>query len=46
MFTASIADDRLGIPVQRDRDRLNYAYPVAILAARKSRAKGGIDAIR
>jgi SAM-dependent methyltransferase len=36
LFEASIADDRLGIPVFRDEDgRLRYAYPVAILAARK-----------
>jgi ubiquinone/menaquinone biosynthesis C-methylase UbiE len=33
LFAASIADDRLGIPVRRDGDRLRYAYPVAILAA-------------
>ena len=37
MFTASIADDRLGIPVHRTKgveggDQLDYAYPVAILA--------------
>jgi ubiquinone/menaquinone biosynthesis C-methylase UbiE len=35
MFTASAMDDRMGIPVQRDGDRINYAYPIAILAARK-----------
>jgi hypothetical protein len=35
LFTASIADDRLGIPVRRDGDKLEYAYPVAILAARR-----------
>jgi len=35
MFAASAADDRLGIPVRRDGDRLAYAYPVAILAARR-----------
>jgi SAM-dependent methyltransferase len=35
LFAASI-DDRLGIPVDRDSDgRLHYAYPVAILAAKK-----------
>ena len=33
LFRASIADDRLGIPVRRDGDKLEYAYPVAILAA-------------
>jgi ubiquinone/menaquinone biosynthesis C-methylase UbiE len=35
LFSASIDDDRLGIPVSRDGDKLLYAYPVAILAARK-----------
>lgn len=35
LFAASIDDDRLGIPVGRDGERLSYAYPVAILAARK-----------
>jgi len=32
LFAASCADDRLGIPVERDGERLLYAYPVAILA--------------
>ena len=27
------ADDRLGIPIGIDADRIDYAYPVAILAA-------------
>ena len=41
MFTASIADDRLGIPVSRAKgsdggDQLDYAYPVTILAAKRS----------
>ncbi len=36
LFAASIADDRLGIPVCRDGNRLDYAYPVAILAAARS----------
>jgi ubiquinone/menaquinone biosynthesis C-methylase UbiE len=35
LFAASIADDRLGITVQRDGDKLHYAYPVAILAAQR-----------
>ena len=35
LFSTSIADDRLGIPVRRDGDRLLYAYPVGILAAEK-----------
>lgn len=33
MFAASAEDDRLGIPVRRVGERLDYAYPVAILAA-------------
>ncbi len=37
MFAASAEDDSLGIPVRRitapGGDRLEYAYPVAILAA-------------
>jgi ubiquinone/menaquinone biosynthesis C-methylase UbiE len=33
MFAASAEDDRLGIPVRRDGERIEYAYPVAILAA-------------
>ncbi len=36
MFAASVVDDCLGIPVHRDRDRLEYAYPIAILAARRN----------
>ena len=36
LFAASLDDQRLGIPVSRDRDgRLCYAYPAAILAAKK-----------
>ncbi len=34
-FAAAAEDDRLGIPVRRDGDALHYAYPVAILAARR-----------
>jgi len=33
LFRASIDDDRLGIPVRLEGDRLHYAYPVAILVA-------------
>ena len=33
MFEAAMADDSLGIPVYRAGDQLEYAYPVAILAA-------------
>jgi ubiquinone/menaquinone biosynthesis C-methylase UbiE len=33
LFATSIADDRLGIPVRRAGDQIEYAYPVAILAA-------------
>ena len=35
MFTAAIEDDSLGIPVHRTGDQLEYAYPVAILAANR-----------
>jgi ubiquinone/menaquinone biosynthesis C-methylase UbiE len=35
MFASSIENDRLGIPVHRAGDRLEYAYPVTILAARR-----------
>ena len=35
MFSASAEDDRLGIPVRREGDRINYAYPIAILSARR-----------
>ena len=33
MFAASAIDDRLGISVRREEDRIHYAYPVAVLAA-------------
>ena len=33
MFAASAEDDRLGIPVRRDGERIDYAYPIAILAS-------------
>lgn len=33
MFAASAEDDRLGIPVRRKGERIEYAYRVAILAA-------------
>jgi ubiquinone/menaquinone biosynthesis C-methylase UbiE len=33
MFSAAIEDDSLGIPVHRTGEELEYAYPVAILAA-------------
>jgi SAM-dependent methyltransferase len=36
MFAASAEDDRLGIPVRRDGERIDYAYPVAILTARRN----------
>jgi ubiquinone/menaquinone biosynthesis C-methylase UbiE len=35
LFAASLDDDRLGIPVRRSDNQIEYAYPVAILAARK-----------
>jgi SAM-dependent methyltransferase len=36
MFAAAAADDSLGIPVRRAGADLEYAYPVAILAAQRS----------
>ncbi|HEY2538648.1 MAG TPA: class I SAM-dependent methyltransferase [Stellaceae bacterium] len=36
MFAASAEDDRLGIPVRRDSERIDYAYPVAILTGRRN----------
>ncbi len=41
MFAASAEDDSLGIPVRRDGDRIEYAYPVAILSAVKGRGRSG-----
>jgi len=35
LFTASAADDRLGVPVHIEGERVHYAYPVAILAAQR-----------
>ena len=35
-FRASAADDRLGIPVRLDGEKIQYAYPVTILAAQRS----------
>ena len=34
-FKASGEDDRLGVPVRIESDRIHYAYPVAILAAQR-----------
>ena len=36
LFAASLADDRLGIPLSRDGGVLSYAYPVAILSAARN----------
>jgi hypothetical protein len=36
MFAASARDDRLGIPVRQVGERIEYAYPVAILAAERA----------
>jgi SAM-dependent methyltransferase len=33
LFKASVADDRLGVPVRVEGEQIHYAYPVAILAA-------------
>jgi ubiquinone/menaquinone biosynthesis C-methylase UbiE len=37
MFAASADDDRLGIPVRREGDRIEYAYRVAVLASDNTR---------
>jgi SAM-dependent methyltransferase len=34
-FKASAADDRLGVPVRIEGERIHYAYPVAILTAQR-----------
>jgi len=33
MYAASAEDGRLGIPVRRDGERIDYAFPIAILAS-------------
>jgi len=33
IFTSSLDDDRLGIPLRREGDRIHYAYPVAVLVS-------------
>ena len=35
LFKASAADDRLGVPVRIEGERIHYAYPVVILAAQR-----------
>jgi ubiquinone/menaquinone biosynthesis C-methylase UbiE len=35
LFKASAADDRLGVPIRVEGERIHYAYPVAILAAQR-----------
>ncbi len=40
MFAASAEDDRLGIPVRREGERIEYAYRVAILAADQLSLRG------
>lgn len=34
--TASVADDRLGVPARRDGDRVIFGYPVVVLSAVKA----------
>ena len=36
LFTASLEDDRLGIPLRREGARICLAYPIAVLAARRA----------
>jgi len=38
IFRASLADDRLGIPMSREGETIRYAYPVAVLVADKHAA--------
>ncbi|HXJ83312.1 MAG TPA: methyltransferase domain-containing protein [Candidatus Methylomirabilis sp.] len=33
IFAASLEDDRLGIPLEREGAKINYAYPVAVLVS-------------
>jgi ubiquinone/menaquinone biosynthesis C-methylase UbiE len=33
IFAASVEDDRLGIPLEREGDTIHYAYPVAVLVS-------------
>ena len=35
LFKTSAADDRLGVPVRIEGERIHYAYPVVILAAQR-----------
>ena len=35
LFKASAVDDRLGVPVRIEGERIHYAYPVVILASRR-----------
>ncbi len=36
IFRASARDDRLGIPIRQEGNRIHYAYPVAVLAANRA----------
>jgi len=36
IYRASAEDDRLGIPVRRDGERIDYAFPIAVMSAKKS----------
>lgn len=38
MYRASAEDNRLGIPVRREGDRIEYAFPIAVMGAEKPRA--------
>ncbi|MGH7353482.1 MAG: class I SAM-dependent methyltransferase [Candidatus Rokuibacteriota bacterium] len=39
LFEDSLADDRLGIAARRDGNRIRYGYPVAVLAATRTRTR-------
>jgi ubiquinone/menaquinone biosynthesis C-methylase UbiE len=38
ILTDSLADDALGIGTRRDGERIRFGYPIAVLAARRTRA--------
>ncbi len=39
IFRAALEDDRLGIPVRRDGERIRLAYPIAVLASTRTGAR-------
>ncbi len=43
MYAGSAEDDRLGIPVRRDGDRIEYAFPIVILTADKRSTEDNVS---